>query len=93
MPSKKKNYNLLALEEPLNWDLFRNDFEEIVIPRYPEIRELKEAMLDSGAVYSSLSGSGSTVFGIYKTYDQAIALAKKLNHKKYQSTVTTPIYR
>ena len=93
LPSKKKNYNLLALEEPLNWALFRNDFEEIVIPRYPEIRELKEAMLDSGAVYSSLSGSGSTVFGIYKTYDQAIALAKKLNHKKYQSTVTTPIYR
>ena len=93
LPNKKKDYNLLALEEPLNWDLFRNDFEEIVIPRYPEIRELKEAMLNNGAIYSSLSGSGSTVFGIYKKYDQAIELAKKLDHTKYQSTVTTPVYR
>ena len=77
LPNKKMRYNLLALEEPLKWDSFWNDFEDVVIPRYPEIRELKEAMLKSGAIYSSLSGSGSTVFGIYNNYDQALEASKK----------------
>ena len=93
LPNKKMRYNLLALEEPLKWYLFRNDFEDIVIPRYPEIRELKEAMLHNGAIYSSLSGSGSTVFGIYSNYDQALNASKKMDHKKYHITVTSPIYR
>ena len=86
-------YNLLALEEPLKWELFRNDFETIVIPRYPEIGVLKSKMIDNGAVYSSLSGSGSTVFGIFKNYDQAKIVAKTIDHKKYHITVTSPIYR
>ena len=93
LPNKKMRYNLLALEEPLEWDSFWNDFEDVVIPRYPEIRELKEAMLKSGAIYSSLSGSGSTVFGIYNNYDQALEASKKIDQKKYQITVTSPIYR
>ena len=93
LPGKKMQYNLLALEAPLKWGLFRNDFEEIVIPRYPEIRDLKEAMLNSGAIYSSLSGSGSAVFGIYNNYDQALSASKTLDHKKYHITVTSPIYR
>ena len=86
-------YNLLALEDPVNWNSFRNDFEGIVIPRYPEIRELKEGMLKEKAIFSSLSGSGSTVFGIYQDYDQAIKSAKKIDHTKYHVTVTTPIYK
>ena len=93
LPNKKMRYNLLALEEPLEWDSFWNDFEDVVIPRYPKIRELKEAMLKSGAIYSSLSGSGSTVFGIYNNYDQALEASKKFDQKKYQITVTSPIYR
>ena len=93
LPSNKMHYNLLALEDPLNWGLFRNDFEAIVIPGYPEIRVLKAVMLNSGAVYSSLSGSGSTVFGIYNNYDQALSASKKIDHKKYHITVTSPIYR
>jgi len=93
LPNKKMRYNLLALEEPLKWNSFWNDFEDVVIPRYPEIRELKEAMLKNGAIYSSLSGSGSTVFGIYNNYDQALEASKKIDQKKYQITVTSPIYR
>ena len=93
LPNKKMRYNLLALEEPLKWDSFRNDFEDIVIPRYPEIGVLKEAMLKSGAIYSSLSGSGSAVFGIYNNYDQALKASKKIDRRKYHITVTSPIYR
>jgi len=46
-------------------DSIINDFEEILFPKYPLIMELKLAFYASGAVFSSMSGSGSTVFGIY----------------------------
>ena len=60
-----------SLEELVNkpvkeWkDFVINDFEEILFPKYPVIKELKSAFYTSGAVFSSMSGSGSTVFGIY----------------------------
>ncbi len=43
----------------------RNDFEEAVFKKHPEIRELKEKMLEEGALYASMSGSGSAVYGIF----------------------------
>jgi 4-diphosphocytidyl-2-C-methyl-D-erythritol kinase len=43
-----------------------NDFEHSVFKKYPEIRKLKEDLLESGAVYSSMSGSGSSVYGIFR---------------------------
>jgi 4-diphosphocytidyl-2-C-methyl-D-erythritol kinase len=43
-----------------------NDFEETVFKKHPEIRIIKESLYDMGAVYSSMSGSGSTVFGIFR---------------------------
>ena len=51
---------------PEEWkDKLINDFEEILFPKYPVIKELKSAFYASGALFSSMSGSGSTVFGIY----------------------------
>ncbi|MGC4036429.1 MAG: hypothetical protein QM764_10735 [Chitinophagaceae bacterium] len=44
----------------------KNDFEEPVFRQYPEIREIKEALYQSGAIYTSMSGSGSTVYGIFE---------------------------
>lgn len=43
-----------------------NDFEIPVFKNYPEIKEIKDSLYRSGAVYTALSGSGSTVFGIFK---------------------------
>lgn len=42
-----------------------NDFEKPVVQQYPEIGEVIQQLYTSGAVYAALSGSGSTVFGIY----------------------------
>lgn len=42
-----------------------NDFEESVFPQYPAIKEIKQEMYHQGAIYASMSGSGSSVFGIF----------------------------
>lgn len=53
--------------------LAHNDFENAVMEEYPVIGILKEAMLERGAVFSTMSGSGSAVFGLFD--DRAKALA------------------
>lgn len=45
--------------------LLENDFEASVFPQYPEIKAIKQWMYDRGAVYASMSGSGSSVFGLF----------------------------
>ena len=44
----------------------KNDFEESVFKLYPEIAAIKDKLYDMGAVYASMSGSGSSVFGIFR---------------------------
>lgn len=69
--------------------IFDNDFERIVIPTYPKIGEIKEGLLEAGASYASLSGSGSTVFGIYD--DEASAKqAESHFQKQYHTFLTRP---
>lgn len=45
---------------------FINDFEETVFPKHPVIGYIKKRLLDAGAFYACMSGSGSTVFGLFK---------------------------
>ena len=47
--------------------ILSNDLEHVVIPRYPLIQEIKDALLAEGAKGSLMSGSGSTVFGIFES--------------------------
>lgn len=48
------------------WDgLLVNDFEETVFVKYPELAAVKRSLYDSGAVYASMSGSGSALFALY----------------------------
>lgn len=44
----------------------QNDFEEVVFTKYPEIKSIKEKMYGQGAVYASMSGSGSSVYGLFE---------------------------
>lgn len=57
-----------ALARPVeHWqDVLVNDFEETVFAKHPELAAIKLSLYDSGAVYASMSGSGSALFAIYK---------------------------
>ena len=55
-----------------------NVLETVTIPAYPEIYELKNKMLQYGAMTSLMSGSGPTVFGLAETYDKARSIANQL---------------
>jgi 4-diphosphocytidyl-2-C-methyl-D-erythritol kinase len=55
------------IREPIEtWkEELRNDFEEPVFKNYPEIKTVKDQLYKAGAIYASMSGSGSTVYGIF----------------------------
>lgn len=57
-----------ALSKPVEeWDgILVNDFEETVFVKYPELAAIKRSLYDSGAVYASMSGSGSALFALYR---------------------------
>lgn len=44
----------------------KNDFEDSVFKKFPEIAAIKDKLYDMGAIYASMSGSGSSVFGIFR---------------------------
>ena len=71
--SEYKNYlentsiqtNFMPLSDRINWSLLENDFEKVVLSTYPKISQIKDCLVESGSLFASLSGSGSTMFGVY----------------------------
>ncbi|MEZ0542909.1 4-(cytidine 5'-diphospho)-2-C-methyl-D-erythritol kinase [Fibrella arboris] len=55
------------LEAPIDtWRrTVHNDFEDSLFPKYPVLADIKQRLYDTGAIYASMSGSGSTVYGIF----------------------------
>ena len=66
------------LQKPIaEWQgCVKNDFEKSVFAAHPIIADFKQKMIDAGATYASMSGSGSTVFGLFQNKEQAERLAQ-----------------
>ena len=65
-----------------------NDFEETVCKVHPEIAEIKQRLLDAGAVYAAMSGSGSTVFGLFQHNAEGSSDTQlRLLHEEFTSMV------
>lgn len=73
----------LWVAQPVNsWKgQVKNDFEVMVFEKYPKIKDVKTALYDAGALYAAMSGSGSSVFGIF---EHSISLPQlELNNQVY----------
>jgi 4-diphosphocytidyl-2-C-methyl-D-erythritol kinase len=82
-------------ENPLLWLVragIKNDFEEVVFPEYPELSRGKSALLRAGAKYASLSGSGSTLYGLFASREAAVQATARLRKQGWaaQATATMP---
>ena len=49
-----------------NWRHYKNDFEQTVFALHPELAEIKKRLLNAGAEYAAMTGSGSTIFGLFE---------------------------
>ena len=81
-----------ALNEGLSLEVMHslliNDFEKTVFPLHPEIAEIKQRLLDAGAVYAAMSGSGSTVFGLVQHDSEGSTDTQlRLLHEEFASMI------
>ncbi len=90
LQSTKKGSKLPPLTSPVTWRLFENDFERVIRSTYPEIDEIKSQLYKCGAIYAGMSGSGSTVFGIYDNNKLLQNSFEEFTH--CQSYITSPVY-
>jgi 4-diphosphocytidyl-2-C-methyl-D-erythritol kinase len=83
-------------ENPL-LDLVRagieNDFERVVFPQYPELRDVKRVLEREGSDYASLSGSGSTMYGLFRSRERALQAAGRMSAEGLATTVTETLPR
>ncbi len=77
-PQEPERTLVERLSEPIEmWQgSVKNDFERSVFAAHPNIAKIKQQLLDAGAVYASMSGSGSTVFGLFAKREQAEKLSE-----------------
>jgi 4-diphosphocytidyl-2-C-methyl-D-erythritol kinase len=83
--------------EKLLLDLVRtgieNDFERVVFPKYPELRDIKGALERAGSRYASLSGSGSTLYGLFRSPAEAAKAAGHLRKQGLKAVATRTLTR
>jgi 4-diphosphocytidyl-2-C-methyl-D-erythritol kinase len=70
-----------------------NDFEEVVFPEYPELSQGKSELLRAGAMYASLSGSGSTLYGLFASQKVAVRAAATLRKQGWAAQATATLTR
>jgi len=64
-----------------------NVLEQVTIPVYPVIEQIKNVMKEQGALNAMMSGSGPTVFGLYETKEKARKAAAKIREKQLAKQV------
>lgn len=76
-----QNLFLRGLENPIIWQEFIvNDFEKVIFDKYPELGEIKSSLYKNGAEFALMSGSGSTLFGVFKDEETARNAEKQFSN-------------
>lgn len=85
---QKNDVNLVEVLKSKDYSLIKknitNDFEEYVFNKYPSIGEIKSKMYDKGAKFALMSGSGSSVFGIFPDEESASEASRSLNSEYFK---------
>ena len=78
--SPEKTVSEIVAQLPDVWKTeLKNDFEPGVFAKFPVVKQIKQCMYDGGAVYASMSGSGSSVYGIFESVNLAESLYASLD--------------
>ena len=80
-----------SFQHCVDWTLFENDFEKVINLTYPEIDQIRSVLESQKALFVSLSGSGSTMFGVFDD----ILNVDLTNHtlKSHNSHIVKPIFK
>ncbi len=70
--------------------LASNDFEKIVFDHFPDIKEIKEKMLNFGAKHSMMTGTGSTVWALFDDEEAAYQTEQYFKCKNYFTFIQKP---
>ena len=71
--------------------LLKNDFENVVFKEYPDIEKIKKRMLENGALVSSMTGSGPTVFGVFSSKKAARSVANTIGDDHWITVTETMV--
>lgn len=72
-------------------NLISNDLEGVVFQHYPMLDEIKDFFYTKGAFYAAMSGSGSTIYGLFPGFEGAVGVMKSLQ-KPFQIVYAQPIF-
>jgi len=93
LPGKSNNIEGFRMQmSPGSEPAEGNDFEAAVFARYPALEKLRDDLLSSGAFRAALSGSGSVVFGQYRSESEAAKAASDLG-QRYKVKLARPLSR
>lgn len=75
-------------EEPGVWrELMTNDFEAVIFRKHPTIKEIKETLYKTGAIYASMSGTGSAVYGIFDSNPGSSVFEDQLGYRIWSQVI------
>ncbi|MCC5907466.1 MAG: 4-(cytidine 5'-diphospho)-2-C-methyl-D-erythritol kinase [Balneolaceae bacterium] len=93
-PNPEPDFSIKSVileEEPDQWQyLLQNDLEAPVVAQYEIIGNIKDQLIDLGAVYASMTGSGSAVFGLFEQDFVAINAYESFHDLGFASNLTRP---
>ncbi|MCL4128516.1 UNVERIFIED_CONTAM: hypothetical protein GTU68_031595 [Idotea baltica] len=90
----KNEWDRTIISKPIvEWkDALTNDFEKAVFDHHPSLEEIKQTLYNEGAIYASMSGSGSSFFGIFRDHRQAMELQNFFKTNDYLVKAIHPKY-